>query len=294
MARAMAQPKASKSWIALIVLQLAVAAFVVHRLVSFGVLDVKPVLQLVGLHRVPPCGFLPTTEFVITSDRVVLPGGIAPALVHVREERIAGVYSKPAVDGAVPEALQQLLSRVLVIDYGNSVVSPGLVDVHTHMNDPGREDWEGMSTATMAAAAGGVTTVVDMPLNSFPTTCNASLLKDKIAIAKRKSHIDAAFWGGLVPDNANNHAVLHGMLNAGALGFKAFMHPSGIGDFPNVNISHVEAALPVAKARGVPILLHAEDAAYGVVPQDTGYVVGPARRYSSKCNVVNRWQRWAK
>ena len=93
-------------------------------------------------------------------------------------------------------------------DYGRLAISPGLVDVHVHLNEPGREEWEGFETGTKAAAAGGVTTVVDMPLNSNPTICDAATFDGKIAASKGKLHVDVAFWGGLVPQNAHNETVL--------------------------------------------------------------------------------------
>ncbi len=158
-------------------------------------------------------------------------------------------------------------------------MGPGLIDVHVHMNEPGREEWEGMTTATVAAAAGGITTVIDMPLNSFPTTTNAARVREKIAIARRKAHVNVGFWGGLVPDNAHSPDVLLEMLRAGVLGFKAFMHPSGINDFAHVNVTHIAAAMPIAKRARVPILLHAEDALYGVdVSQEDG------RKYATWLN----------
>ncbi|KAK9811373.1 hypothetical protein WJX72_002753 [[Myrmecia] bisecta] len=156
------------------------------------------------------------------------------------------------------QALQYQLGVGNVLDYGNLIVSPGLIDTHVHLDEPGRTHWEGFETGTRAAAAGGVTTIVEMPLNSLPCTTTGDLLREKIKASKGKLHVDAAFWGGIVPENAANHSVLQGMLDAGALGFKSFMSPSGINDFENVARPDIEGALPFVKEQGVPYYLHAE------------------------------------
>jgi allantoinase len=131
-------------------------------------------------------------------------------------------------------------SRVKVIDYGEAVLMPGLIDVHVHLDDPGRSEWEGFPSGTKAAAAGGITTLVDMPLNSFPSTVSPETLKLKIEAAKNRIHVDVGFWGGLVPDNALNSSALESLLDAGVLGLKSFMCPSGINDFPMTNITHIK------------------------------------------------------
>lgn len=117
-----------------------------------------------------------------------------------------------------------------------------------------------MATATRAAAAGGVTTVLDMPLNSHPCTTSPAELRRKLAAAAapNKTHVDVGYWAGLVPDNARDAAMLKALVAGGALGFKSFMAPSGIDDFPNVSPADVEAALPTLRALGVPLLVHAE------------------------------------
>jgi allantoinase len=142
-----------------------------------------------------------------------------------------------------------------------AVISPAAVDAHVHANDPGRAGWEGLASATRAAAAGGVGTVVDMPLNSHPSATSAAVLAAKVAAAARwrPLTVDVAFWGGLVPDNARNPDELRAMVSAGARGFKAFMAPSGIPDFGNVSAAEIAAALPTLMAAGVPLLVHAED-----------------------------------
>jgi len=138
------------------------------------------------------------------------------------------------------------------------VISPGLVDVHVHLNEPGRAEWEGFDTGTRAAAAGGITTLVDMPLNSFPTTTTAAAFDLKLAASRGKLHVDVAFWGGLVPANAHNESVLTELLGRGVVGLKTFMSPSGIGDFENTARADLEAGLKVLSRYQLPLMAHAE------------------------------------
>src|SRR6058998_410689 len=136
---------------------------------------------------------------VIRGQRVVLPDGERPASIHIQKGTIAAVaaYDDLPVGAEVVDAS----------DAGDLVVSPGIVDTHVHVNEPGRTEWEGFDTATRAAAAGGVTTIVDMPLNSVPATTSVGGLDAKRAAARRQCHVDVGFWGGVVPGN-------HGELNA--------------------------------------------------------------------------------
>jgi allantoinase len=142
-----------------------------------------------------------------------------------------------------------------VLDLGDLMVSPGVVDCHVHVNEPGRTDWEGFETATRAAAAGGVTTLVDMPLNCLPVTTSAPALEEKRAACAGKLYADVGFWGGVVPDNC---AALPGLADAGALGCKAFLVHSGIDEFPNTTEADLRRAMPVLRAHGLPLLAHAE------------------------------------
>jgi allantoinase len=142
-----------------------------------------------------------------------------------------------------------------VVDFGDLVLMPGLVDTHVHVNEPGRTEWEGFATATRAAAAGGVTTIVDMPLNSTPATTTVAALRAKLAAAEGKLAVDVGFWGGVVPGNA---AELRPLVAAGALGCKCFLVPSGVDDFPAVGEADLRGALPELAALGVPLLAHAE------------------------------------
>ncbi|HTU59941.1 MAG TPA: amidohydrolase family protein, partial [Polyangiales bacterium] len=144
---------------------------------------------------------------------------------------------------------------VPVRDVGNLVVSPGLVDCHVHINEPGRTDWEGYATATRAAAAGGVTTLVDMPLNCLPVTTTAHALALKLDACAKQCWVDVGFWGGVIPGNAPE---LPALARGGVLGCKAFMVHSGIDEFPNATEDDLRAAMPVLHAHGLPLLAHAE------------------------------------
>ena len=156
--------------------------------------------------------------------------------------------------------------------FGESVVMPGLVDSHVHVNEPGRTEWEGFRSATRAAAAGGVTTIVDMPLNSIPATTTRAALLAKQEAARGQLFVDCGLWGGVVPGNADE---LPAMLAAGVCGFKAFLVPSGVEEFPHVEEAELRRALGVLAPRGVPLLAHAELALPVATPS------GDARRYST-------------
>jgi len=149
------------------------------------------------------------------------------------------------------------------IDVGSLAVSPGVVDPHVHVNEPGRTDWEGFDTATRAAAAGGVTTIVDMPLNAVPPTTDVEGLEAKRAAARGRVHVDVAFWGGVVPGNAG---ALDALVDAGVRGFKCFLAPSGVDEFPHVDERDLRQAMPVLARRNVPLLVHAEDPACLIAP----------------------------
>ncbi|MEU1903293.1 allantoinase AllB [Streptomyces hygroscopicus] len=185
-------------------------------------------------------------ELVLRSAKVVTPDGTHPASVLVADGRIVAVapYGTPAPDGARVE------------DFGDDVLLPGLVDTHVHVNDPGRTAWEGFASATRAAAAGGVTTLVDMPLNSVPPTTTVRALEAKRAVARRSAHVDIGFWGGAVPGNVADLRPLH---DAGVLGFKAFLLPSGVDEFPPLAPDQLETALREIAGFGGLLIVHAED-----------------------------------
>ncbi|XP_037028604.1 allantoinase [Bradysia coprophila] len=140
-------------------------------------------------------------------------------------------------------------------DFGDYVLMPGLIDSHVHINEPGRKEWEGFETATKAAAAGGFTTIVDMPLNSIPPTTTVENLKIKRDVARGKVFVDVAFWGGVIPGNENE---LCAMVDQGVVGFKCFLCPSGVPEFPNVNADQVEIALQKLQNTDAVLAFHAE------------------------------------
>jgi allantoinase len=142
-----------------------------------------------------------------------------------------------------------------VVDFGDRVLGPGLVDCHVHVNEPGRTEWEGFESATRAAAAGGVTSLVDMPLNSLPVTTSLAALEQKKAASAGKCSVDVGFWGGVVPGNV---AALGALAEGGVLGCKAFLVHSGIDEFPNTSEDDLRAAMPVLRDAGLPLLAHAE------------------------------------
>ena len=182
--------------------------------------------------------------FALRSSRVVTSSGERPAVVVVRDERIEAV-----LDGNdAPQGLE-------VRDLGHLVILPGIVDAHVHVNEPGRTEWEGFHPATRAAAAGGITTIVDMPLNSIPVTTTVEALDIKRKAARGRVYVDCAFWGGVVPGNASE---LGALVNAGARGAKAFLVHSGIDEFPASDAGTLRHAMTALKAAGAPLLAHAE------------------------------------
>lgn len=185
----------------------------------------------------------------LRSKRVVT-DRVGPATIHVEDGRIARVGPYDEEPGPETRGL-----RPQVVDYGNLVIMPGLVDSHVHVNEPGRTEWEGFVTATRAAAAGGITTIVDMPLNSIPPTNTVGGLREKVDAMRGKLSVDAGLWGGVVPGNLHE---LSPMLDQGALGFKCFLVHSGVDEFPNVDENELRAAARELAKRGAPLLVHAE------------------------------------
>ncbi|MEV7990484.1 allantoinase AllB [Streptomyces sp. NPDC086077] len=184
-------------------------------------------------------------ELVLRSTRVITPEGTRPASVAVAGGRITAVlpYDAPVVGARVE-------------DFGDDVLLPGLVDTHVHVNDPGRAEWEGFWTATRAAAAGGITTLVDMPLNSLPPTTTADHLRTKQEVARRKAHVDVGFWGGALPGNVKDLRPLH---DAGVFGFKAFLSPSGVDEFPHLDQEQLAQTMAEIAGFGGLLIVHAED-----------------------------------
>jgi allantoinase len=178
-------------------------------------------------------------EFLIRGSQILLPDGPAAADVVVREGAIAAVLDH----GTGPSDLACYEAP------GDCLVMPGVVDTHVHLNDPGREQWEGFETGTRAALAGGITSLVDMPLNSSPVTTTLAAFRAKLQAANGRLWADCGFWGGIVPGNAGELAP---MLAEGILGFKAFTCHSGIDDFPASDEATLREAMTILAKHGAP------------------------------------------
>jgi allantoinase len=178
---------------------------------------------------------------VLRSNRVVIGDEVRPASISMGQGVIVAVDERPAD-----------------IDLGDLVIMPGLVDSHVHVNEPGRTEWEGFATATRAAAAGGTTTIVDMPLNSVPPTVSSDALAGKRAAAAGKLTVDVAFWAGLIP---GSEGEIGRLVAEGVCGFKTFLVDSGVEEFPPMSVDRLGAALPTLRQHDVPALIHAEDPA---------------------------------
>lgn len=187
-------------------------------------------------------------DLVIRSERVLTRTGFEPAAVAITDGVIRAVT---ALDAQLP------CRRELTLPAGQ-VLQPGIVDSHVHVNEPGRTDWEGFASATRAAAAGGVTTIIDMPLNSIPPTVTVSALEQKRAAAAPQASVNVGFWGGAVPANLGTLEELH---DAGVFGFKAFLSPSGVDEFPHLSAEQLEAAGAEIAGFGGLLVVHAEDPA---------------------------------
>ncbi|HEY7049076.1 MAG TPA: allantoinase AllB [Jatrophihabitantaceae bacterium] len=187
-------------------------------------------------------------DHVIRADRVVVGGAERAGAVGVADGRVAVIAGRDASLDAVHE----------VVLPSSHVLLPGLVDTHVHVNEPGRTEWEGFDTATRAAAAGGVTTIVDMPLNSIPPTTTVDALELKRDAARGQAHVDVGFWGGAVPGNLDALRPLH---RAGVFGFKCFLVDSGVPEFAPLDPDAFVAAMRETARLGALLIVHAEDAA---------------------------------
>jgi allantoinase len=179
---------------------------------------------------------------ILRSRRVAIDGVLQPAAIQIDGGVITAVLPFD-MDAPVTEA----------------AILPGLVDTHVHINEPGRTHWEGFETATRAGAAGGVTTLIVMPLNSIPATTTLAAYEQKIAAAAGKLHVDTGFWAGVVPGNTSE---LEPLWQAGAFGFKCFLVPSGVDEFSHVSEQDLLVAMPVLARLGAPLLVHAESPSY--------------------------------
>lgn len=201
-----------------------------------------------GVAAVAPGGeTVSAGNFVLRGSRVLVDGAVRPAAVHVRGGRIVAVTGADEAGAGGPR-----------VEAGDLLVTPGVVDAHVHANDPGRADWEGYASATAAAVAGGVTTLVDMPLNGLPpATCEAHA-RTRLGALEGRARADVALWGGLV---SADPSALAGLAALGVAGVKCFMSPSGVPEFPHVGEPELEAAMPALRDLGLPLLAHAESPA---------------------------------
>ncbi|PWT94588.1 MAG: allantoinase AllB [Blastocatellia bacterium] len=186
-----------------------------------------------------------SSDLIIRGRNVVLRNSVERVSIHIANGVISSVGP-----------FEQSIPGVEMIDVDDdSVVMPGLVDTHVHINSPGRTEWEGFESATLAAAAGGVTTLIDMPLNSIPATTSVAHFEKKLETAAGKCHVDLGFWGGVVPGNTSE---LAGMCEAGVVGFKCFLVPSGVDEFPHVTEADLREALPELSRLDSLLIVHAE------------------------------------
>lgn len=177
---------------------------------------------------------------LIYSERAFIDGKLQPATISYNDGKITAINFYKLADAT---------------DFGNAIIMPGIIDAHVHINEPGRTEWEGFETATQAAAAGGITSIIDMPLNASPVTTTAAAFAKKLQAAENKLHVNVGFYGGLIPGNTSD---LDELINAGVLGIKCFLTHSGIDEFPNVGRSELETAMPIIARHGIPILAHCE------------------------------------
>ncbi|MGH8960136.1 MAG: allantoinase AllB [Jatrophihabitantaceae bacterium] len=200
-----------------------------------------------------------TLELVVRAERAITGGAERACAVGIRDGRIAAI-----------EPVDAELDTDRTLRLGpDAVLLPGLVDTHVHVNDPGRTEWEGFATATAAAAAGGVTTIIDMPLNSIPPTCDVDALDVKRRTAAGQCAVDVGFWGGAIPGNVAELRPLH---EAGVFGFKCFLLPSGVDEFPPLDDDGLHVAMrEIATFDGL-LIVHAEDAgSIHDAPHERGY-----------------------
>jgi allantoinase len=213
-----------------------------------------------------PADLTEVPDLIVRGRRVVTSEGERAAAIRVRSGVISAIT-----------AFDDLPKGSVVHEAHDFVVMPGIVDTHVHINEPGRTEWEGFSTATRAAAAGGITTLIEMPLNSIPATTTAAAFREKLAAAAGKLWVDVGFWGGVVPGNASE---LRPLWESGVFGFKCFLVPSGVEEFAHVTEADLRAALPELARLKVPLLVHAE--LPGPIVQAAKKISGSdVRRYST-------------
>ncbi len=203
---------------------------------------------------------MPASTIAIHSKRILLPDGTREATLFMEEGHITSI-----IDGLA------MVEGVDLVEAGDRVVMPGIIDPHVHINEPGRTEWEGFDTACRAAVAGGITMLVDMPLNASPVTTTPAAFDEKLAAAAGQLHCDCGFWGGVVPGNEQE---IEPLIDRGVLGFKAFLTHSGIDDFPNVTEADLRKVMPIIARHGLPLLVHCELESETAAPKD-----GDSRSY---------------
>lgn len=208
-------------------------------------------------------------DLILKSKKVVNAHEVKEAYVLVKDGRIADVVSTLANE-----------DTGTLVDVGDKIVMAGIIDPHVHINEPGRTEWEGFGTATRAALAGGITTLVDMPLNASPVTTSVAAFEEKLLAAGKNLHTNCGFWGGLVPGNTG---AIEPLIEKGVLGFKAFLTHSGIDEFPNITESDLAKAMPILAMHQIPLLVHCELAG-PKIPQ------GDPRSYQSY--LASRPKKW--
>ena len=183
-------------------------------------------------------------DLALRGNAILTPEGLKKAVILIKDGLIIDVV--PSLAAGANDS---------IIDFGDAIVMPGVIDPHVHINEPGRTEWEGFETATKAAVSGGITTLVDMPLNASPVTTSASAFEKKIVATNHKLFTNCGFWGGVVPGNEND---IEPLIDKGVLGFKAFLTHSGIDDFPNVTESDLRKVMPIIAKHNLPLLVHCE------------------------------------
>jgi allantoinase len=198
------------------------------------------------------------------STQVVTPKGIKDATIFIKNGKIVEIRentdgtsrsNREGVRSADKSTATGSVEAVSYVDFGDAVIMPGIIDAHVHINEPGRADWEGFDTATRAAAAGGVTTLIEMPLNASPVTTTVAAFEKKLAATEGKLHVNCGFYGGLVPRNLKD---LPDLMKSGVFGIKCFLTHSGIDEFPNVSEDDLKKAMPLVSRADLPLLVHAE------------------------------------
>lgn len=210
-------------------------------------------------------------DLIIKGNNILTPDGLLPSVVLVKDGRIHSIQTDLPGDART------------IVDIGDKILMPGITDPHVHINEPGRTDWEGFDTATRAAIAGGITTLVDMPLNASPVTTTVQALEQKIRTAAPQLHANCGYWGGIIPGNENE---IEPLINKGVLGFKAFLTHSGIDEFPNVTAADLEKVMPIIARHNLPLLVHCE-----LMPDDQQQEIQENKR-SHRQYMASRPQSW--